>query len=206
MSAPFVPFIDCAEVVVQGESAGQAAYLTLGFLKVGGIMGSDLQDLADEVANWVTTTLLDNLHAGFTVNSIKATNLNSASDPVAFSTDGLPASGAVGGAALTNQNAFVMSFKTASRGRSFRGRNYIPGIPPAGLATPTEFSSAEVTAQTAAYHDLASVTSALGWTHVVLSRYHDGVQRLVGVATPVTDYVGRTAVGTQRRRVIGHGI
>src|SRR5436190_8965307 len=117
MPIPFIPFLDCAEVVVQGVSAGQAAYLTLGFYLPGGIFGTALQDLADGVANWVTGTLLTNLHAGFTVNQIKATDLGTVSAPVVFSAVGLPASGAVGGAALTNQNAFVMSFKTALRGR-----------------------------------------------------------------------------------------
>jgi hypothetical protein len=202
----FIPFADCAEVVVQGQSAGQAAYLTMGFLHPGGIVGSDLGDLADIVASWVTGTLLANLHAGYQVDSIKASQLDTVSSPVYVSVLGLPAAGAVGGAALTNQNAFVISFKTASRGRSYRGRNYIPGIPPAGLATPTSYTPAEVAAQVGAYNQLALDVSADGWVPVVLSRFNGGAPRAVGVATPITQYIGRTAVGTQRRRVIGHGI
>jgi len=203
---PFVPFADCAEVVIQGETASQAAYLTLGMLHPGGIIGTDLQDLADVVADWVVNTLLTNLYAGFSVNSVKATDLNTVASPIAVSTTGLPASGGVGGASLTNQNCFVMSFKTALRGRSYRGRNYIPGIPPAGLATPTTFSGAEVTAQQAAYAALATQIAVIGWQHVILSRFNGGSVRTVGVATPVTTYIGRVAIGTQRRRVIGHGI
>jgi len=206
MALDFIPFADCVEAVLMGEVAGQAAYLTQGYLKVGGFDTTDMDTLADLLALWLSDTLVTNQQAGITWTSVKVTDLTSQFAPVVFSTNTLPASGAVGGAALTNQACFVMSMKTAKRGRSFRGRNYIPSIPPAGLATPTSWSGSEVTAQESAYNDLALAAATAGWTPVILSRQENGVRRTTGVAEPITEYIGRTAVGTQRRRIIGHGI
>lgn len=203
---PFIPFLNCAEVVVEGQAAGQAAFITLGARFGGAIVGTALQDLADAVAGWVTTNLLPNLHAGLTINQIKATDLTTQFSPVVFSTVGLPASGSVGGAALTNQNAFVESFATLSRGRSNRGRVYVPGIPPGSLASTTTYSALFVAAMNTVFLALPTALSGVGWTHVILSRQENGIRRTIGQATVVTAYLGRVGVGTQRRRVIGHGI
>jgi len=203
---PFIPFADCAEVVCQGSMASQAAYLTLGFLKPGGINSGDLETLADTVADWLADELAPLQQAGMTWSQVQATDLNTQFSPVAVSASSLPVSGGVSGAALTNQVAMVMSFKTAKRGRSFRGRNYIPSIPPGDIVSTTAWTSAALTAFKSAYLNMANQIGLQGWTHVILSRQENGVRRTTGVNEPVTDYIPRAAIGTQRRRIIGHGI
>jgi len=206
MATPFVPFANCAEAVCIGSMAGQAAYLTLGFQHVGPFIGTDLQNLADGMANWLVGALAPLQHAGITWSQVKVTDLTTVSSPVVVSTLGLPVNGSVGGAALTNQVAMVMSFKTALRGRSFRGRNYIPSLPPADLASTTEWANTPLTNFAAAYSTGLSANVPAVDTHVVLSRFNGGALRSIGVATPVTVYIARAAIGTQRRRIIGHGI
>jgi len=201
----FVPFTDCAEVVIKGSLAAQSAFLTLGFTKAGGYSSTDLQDLADGVANWVTGDLLTFLVDDLSIAEVVATDLSSDSAPVAVSTVGLPASGAITGVPVPNNVALVVSFKTAARGRSFRGRNYVPSCRADSMVNSTQFTTAYAGDIQGAYEAMALTLGAIGNTHVVLSRFHDNTPRVTGVATPVTAYLGRQAVGTQRRRVIGHG-
>jgi len=205
-SLPFIPFADCAEAVCQGVMAGQAAYLTLAFNKPGGYVGTDLQDLADGIAGWLVAELAPLQQAGITWLAVKVTDLTTVSSPVVVSTVGLPVNGGVGGAALTNQACMVVSFKTALRGRSFRGRNYVPSLPPADLASTTEWAPTPIANFAEAYVDLAETFVPTGNVHVVLSRFNSSVRRTVGVFTTVTAYVARAPIGTQRRRIEGHGI
>lgn len=185
--------------------AAQSAFLTLGFTKAGGYAGTDLQDLADAVANWVTGDLLDFLVDDWTVNQVVATDLSSDSAPVAVSTAGLPDSGHIVGVPTPNNVALVVSFKTTARGRSYRGRNFVPAGRADSMTNSTQWSSAYVANLQGAYEGMALTLGAIGNTHVVLSRFNGGVRRVIGVATPVDAYIGRQPVGTQRRRVIGHG-
>lgn len=206
MSDPFIPFANCAEVVIEGQLASQAAFLTLGVRKGSAFAGSDLDDIGNIVAEWVTTNLLPLLSDDLQIDLVKVTDLTTQFSPVAIVTTGLPANGSVTGVPVPNNCAAVVSFATGSRGRSFRGRNYVPAAPSAALQTTTLFYAAFATDLRDAYATLAAQLGIDGFDHVILSRFENGVRRTTGVATRVTEYIGRTAVGTQRRRVVGHGI
>jgi len=203
---PFIPFANCAEVVLQGTMGAQAAYLTFGFQNAGAWSGSQLQDLADAMAGWATAHLLPILHNSYEVDLVKATDLTTEFAPVAVSVAGLPQAGGVSGSASPNNVNMVVSFKTVNRGRSFRGRNYVPGVPPGNLQTTTTWTAAFAATMEGVYNDIFVDINPLGFTHVVLSRFNNSVRRTVGVATPVTQYLARVEIGTQRRRIIGHGI
>jgi len=202
----FIPFSNCAEAVIRGSESGGAAYLTLGVQSPTAWAGSALQDLADLIADWTTGSLLGLLHNSWTVNDVKVSDLTTQFSPVVFSTSGLPASGGVSGSATTDQVCAVVSFRTAQRGRSFRGRNYVPAVPSSVLQTTSTITTAFATALEAAYADLATNLALAGLSHVILSRQENNVRRTVGVATFVTQYRADIVIGTQRRRVLGHGI
>ncbi len=202
---PFIPFANCAEIVCEGVMAGQNTFLTFAFTKTGGYIGTDLQDLADEIAGWLVSDLAPIQNAGVTWVNVKATDLTTETSPVVNSTAGLPVNGGVSTGAVTNQVALVVSFKTALRGRSYRGRNYIMGVPTADLSTTTEYTAAAANVFASKYLDLVTTLVPPGNVHVILSRFNNGVRRTIGVATAVTEYIGKTPVATQRRRIIGHG-
>jgi len=205
MTHPFIPFANCAEVVCQGTLASQDVLLTNGVRKASPFAGTDLDDIADIFANWLTGTLLPILCDDLSMIFVKVSDLTTQFSPVAVSVTGLPATGSVSGSPLTNNVAAVISYKTAQRGRSFRGRNYVPGAPVGSLQTATELTSTFVTNLVAAYAGLGVSLASANFDHVVLSRQENNVIRTTGVATLIQDYIGRTALGTQRRRVIGHG-
>lgn len=205
MSGPFIPFANCAEAVVFGTLASQQVVLTSGVRKGSAFAGSDLDDIADIFAQWASTQLLPILSDDLTIVSTKVTDLTTQFSPVAVSVSLLPASGSVSGIPVPNNVAAVMSFATEQRGRPFRGRNYIPGVPSTDLQTTTEFTATFVSDLVLVYQTLGNDLSSAGFDHVVLSRQENGVRRTVGVATRINNYLGRTPIGTQRRRVIGHG-
>lgn len=203
---PFIPFANCAEVVCIGTFGGTACYLTNGVRKGSPFSGTDLTDIGNIFGLWLQEDLLPLLYNTLTYTQIKVTDLTSQFAPIAIATDGLPASGAVTGASVTNQVASVVSFKTGLRGRSFRGRNYVGGLGATALNTTTTVSAAFAASLVGAYVQLATSLGAAGFDHVVLSRFENNVRRSVGVATRITDYIGRLPLGTQRRRIVGHGI
>jgi hypothetical protein len=203
--AVFIPFPNCAEAVIQGVMAGQDVLLTLGFQRLGGYDPETLSDLASTLAEWTTSTLLPKLVDDWTVLQIKVTDLSTDFAPVAFSSVGLPASGGVVGVPVTSNTAMVVSFKTANRGRSYRGRNYVPAIRADRNVDAGTYSTTDTSEIQSAYYAMQSATFATGDAHVVLSRYTGNAPRIEGVATPVLSYQAKQRVATQRRRVPGRG-
>lgn len=107
--------------------------------------------------------------------------------------------------ALTNPGlpanvAFCVSFKTAARGRSFRGRNYVVGLTEAdvvGNIVDTDVAQALRDA-----YDSLRLASGTTTFWVVLSRQANGVARSAGLATRITSVnITDQKVDTQRRRL-----
>lgn len=206
MVQPFIPFSNCAEIVIQGEQAGNAAYLTQGVAKGSAFGGTDLQDIADIAADFAATGLGPLLHSSLTWDAVKVTDLTTQFSPTFLGGAGLPAACTGSGAEVPSQVAVVMNFPTIQRGRSFRGRNYVPGGLATQLTDASHFASAYVSSIQAAYVAYFAALLLGGFTPVILSRQENGVRRTTGVHTAILGPVGRLPVGTQRRRVSGHGI
>lgn len=202
----YTSFINCMETVIQMSLAGATCMLTYGIRKGSAIDVADLDAVNDIFAEWITAELAPLLVDDLLFQSIKSTNLLTDSSPVSVLSTGFPATGSIVGTPVPNNVALVMSMATANRGRSYRGRNYIPALPNTGLQTASTWQNAQLVAFNAAYAELAIMLGADGYEHVILSRIQNGVQLAVGVSTRVDAYIARAAVGTQRRRVIGVGI
>jgi len=203
---PYIPFANCAEVVLQGVQDSAAAYLTFGVQKSGAFSGSDLSDIADIFDTWYGSNLQPYMSVDIAFNEIKVTDLTTSSSPVVQKNVTAPQQGAVTSDAVPSQVALIVSFITGLRGRAYRGRNYVPGMPAAGLVAPGHWNTTQTAAIQGAYEQLPILLAAAGFFHVVLSRQVDGVRRTVGQPTPVAFYVAKEPVGTIRRRVPGRGI
>lgn len=203
---PFIPFTNCAEWVMRGNLSGQAAYITGAVQAAAALTPTDLLQIANDVAEWFTTDLNDFVHNLYTVDDVKVTDLTTQSSPVYIGGSGLPDAGNLTGAIVPNNVALVISFTTVLRGRSYRGRNYVPAMAAANLSTSTTFTSTIAGDVANSFTNLHTALASDGFIPVILSRFNNGVRRTTGVAQPITGIIGRTAVGTQRRRVIGHGI
>lgn len=94
-----------------------------------------------------------------------------------------------------------VSFRTAGRGRSARGRNYVTGIPETEVtanAVDTTFGESVL----GLYAILTATTAGMGWTHVVVSRFTAGAPRSSALVQPVTSIViVSPKVASQRGRL-----
>jgi hypothetical protein len=105
-----------------------------------------------------------------------------------------------------NNVAFCLSLRTSLRGRSFRGRIYLPGISTNILAD-TNHVSVEFagTAQEQVYEAFVSLAPE-GFTPVVASFHFGGAPRAAGVGTPVINVIATdTVLDSMRRRLPGRG-
>jgi len=113
--------------------------------------------------------------------------------------------GTQAGARLPNNVAMVLKFSTDQRGRSYRGRVYLPGMVIESLETSDTWLPAAAGAITSNFNlyiaDIDDAWTDPEITHVVVSRYTDNAPRTTGVATPVTAVTYNPAVATQRKRV-----
>jgi hypothetical protein len=188
-----------------GQQASQAVFLTFAVRKPTEISAGDLSTIADVVDAWYGATFRTHVSADCAFNSIKVTDLTTVSSPTWEQSVTDPQEGA-STAAVPNNVALVVTSRTALRGRSYRGRNFVPGMPAAGLVNKTTWNASQYNAIAGDWQQLDLDFGLAGYERVVLSRQLDGVRRTTGVATVITAYVGRGRIGTQRRRVLGTGI
>lgn len=197
---PFIPFLDCAEVVIQMTQQAIPWFLTSGWKFSTAVTLADLVALAGGIDTWITNELAPLISSNVNIVGIKVTGLTSAVDPTFVATP-TTTTGSLAGTVLSAQAAMVVTFATALRGRSYRGRNYVAGRVTGELLTVTQWNNAPVAAMGEAYQDLPDTMGPLGWTHVVLSRQNNNVRRTVGVATPVTSWTAKAQIATQRKRL-----
>lgn len=104
---------------------------------------------------------------------------------------------------LPPQDALVISWRTALKGRSFRGRTYVPG-----LTEVNQDAGIWGSATTAAYDTWADAflarysasDPASHWRFGVVSEVTGGLKRVTPIITPVSNFGVDAEVFTQRRR------
>lgn len=201
----FIPIPKAIEVVLYFEWNGQVVALTLGLKKATAVTPTDLvtaTDLAHDLASNLILPLATNT---LSLNSIKATDLTTDSSPTYTALISPPEAGNDSNDGVPNNVAVVTSQLTASRGRSYRGRNYLPGLSSSYEENGVQATAATAAALSAGYADFADDCDAAGLPFCVLSRYHDNAPRVEGVATPITGHRTDTFFDSQRRRLAGRG-
>lgn len=202
---PFVPAINCAEVVINGSIAGEPIANVVGAQFPGPYVQSDLDNLANAVDAWVGSDYIPLFNAGVTYVNTHVRGLTSSVDIDSFAS----ANGGVGtasGSALPANASLCMTLRSGHTGRSARGRFYAwPAIQP-DLADLSHFTSSYATAMHTALSNLKAAIVAEGWAWVIISRQHNGVKLTVATTYPVIAIDARNlAVDSQRGRLAtGH--
>lgn len=200
----FQPAPSIAHAALEGKVDNQLTINDLFFFSSGTITQASLQLLSDNLATWFTDNLAPLLSDDWTAVRVRCADLTTATGLVAESA--AVAAGGVTGEANPNNVAACVSIRTAQRGRSGRGRNFVPGIP-GSLVTLNTIDAGLISDLIAAYTTLIGVgTFTAGWQWVVLSRVTGGSPRANGIGIPVTSVtmVGNS-VRSMRSREIGHG-
>lgn len=203
----FIPAANTVELVIQQELAGQVVDNVLNFLYPAPVSTIDLATLAGAaITDWILDMAPVFVEA-LTLIGAKATDLTTASSATISVAAPGDSTGNVVDAPTSNNVALVLSQRTDSRGRSFRGRSYSAGLPSEQRTDASTMSVEYVTdfldAWTQYIDDLADIGSS---THVVVSRFANNVARTNAVMTPVTGYSVNRELDSQRRRLSGRGI
>lgn len=202
---PFIPTPDVLQYNARFACGGQQIENVFHF----SYAGSDFATAAAALFNLVQDEWWLLIRAGLS-NQLTSTgsyivDQSSVSGPVAsFGAFTSPA-GASSIFSAPNNAAFVVTHRTAQRGRSFRGRSYISGIP-ADQINGSRVSSGFLSTAVSAFNNMRVEAAAALYPFVIVSRFTNGSPRTTGVASEVTACVAvDDAVDSQRRRLPGRG-
>lgn len=200
----FQPAPSIVQATIEGRADGQLTINDLYFFATGAITAPGLNALATALANWINTSLAPLLSRDWTSSRVRVFDLTTPTGLQAELTSAVV--GGVDVEAAPNNVAACISLRTAQRGRSGRGRNFIPGIPNSVITLNT-LDPTFIGDLIIAYLTLVGAGSfSPGWELVVLSRVTGGVKRAAGIGIPVTDIVMvGNSVRSMRSREIGHG-
>jgi len=170
----------------------------------GGINAVNLATLVGAVVNWTQTQLCPLLSDDWTAVRVVGIDLTTQTGP---EVEGIVNTvGGVSGEANPNNVAACISFRTAQRGRSFRGRNFVPAIPGSVVTLNTLDPSFMADLDTAYGNLMGAGVFTAGWQWGVVSRVSGGVPRANGIISPIIQTVFTSdKVRSMRSREVGKG-
>lgn len=200
-----VPIPNCALVEFRYDIEAQQCENTLYVTNEAGWSADALTGLASNMRDWWSGSLATMIHPIVKLREVVCSDLHDAAGAqVAITGGGL--AGTLAGTALPANVAFCISFRSGLRGRSFRGRNYVPGMIQENQETPSTLVGAFVDDLIVVYSGLLTAVFPSGQQWVVASRFADGAPRVTGVTTPVASVVATDRVfDSMRTRLPGRG-
>jgi len=209
---PFVPVENVALVETRMMLDSQKVENTIYAQSVDAFDGARLASLANVVKDWWVESYAPLVSDLVTLREVVATDLTTATSGQVTVSGGAAPGEQIGGSAPSNVSLSI-SFRTTLRGRAFRGRNYIVGVPLTQLVDTNLVDSTWASSFAGAYIDLRENLDSADFTWVVVSRFEgvdpdtgDPIPREAGVATPVfAPIVVDLTLDSQRRRLPGRG-
>jgi len=201
---PYIPVPNT--VLVELVAVQEASYRvsTLWFRNSGGFDAADLTVLATQVRDWWHEGLRLLQSDTYIMEMIRVTDKRTETGAVVEFDDLLPIPGASVTDALPANATLSVKFSTALRGRSYRGRNFIPGLVDQ-RTSPSNLTSAYRIAIVDTFYTLPDFVEGEGWEHVVVSQFQAGAWLETAVVTTVTGYSADDSIDSQRRRLNGRG-
>lgn len=202
---PFQPAPNIVGLKLEGVVDGCLTINDLYFEISGGVIDAvNIVTITALVASWFATQYAPLVSENWTGTRVIGVDLGSQTGPTA--TAGLAATGGVSGEAVPNNVAACISLRTAQRGRSGHGRNYIPAIANSQVTLNTLDPGVISGFETVYLMLIGAGTFAPGWQLVVLSRQTGGAPRANGIGIPVTAAIfTKNTVSSMRSRSVGHG-
>jgi hypothetical protein len=201
---PFVAVPQAALVQCIGFVDNQITIIDQSFVNAGTVTEADVIALGDAMADWFLNTLTPQLSDDWTASRVIVTDISNATGPRYEAIATGP--GGTSGEASPNNVAACISLRTAQRGRSGHGRNYIPAIP-SSLVTLNTIDNAYLASLVTIYEGLIGAgTFVPGWQFCVVSRFSGGVARTPPITIPIVSVTFTSdKVRSMRSRQVGHG-
>jgi hypothetical protein len=209
---PFVPVANTALAEIRVTANGQQCENTLWFEGITDPTVADLIALGGALQSWWTTSVAPLTSSDVQLREILCTSQTTVSSPQFSTVPATPEFGTSTANIVPNNVTMSVSFRTALRGRSFRGRNYIIGLTEDQVAG-NSFVAGVTALWQSAYEDIFEAVVGIDFAWVVVSRFSgvnpstgQPIPRAAGVTTAVgTVLVVDGFVDSARRRLTGRG-
>lgn len=202
----FIPTPNAIKLVLEFTLSGQVVVVTISLQKAAALTTADLTAAATAGKQWWKTYLKPLSGPQLALTGATAYDLTTASSPVVHVPESPPDPGTNAAECLPANAAAVISWRTANRGRSARGRMYVPGLTEGGNSNGINIAPTTQAAIAVAAANLASFFTPSLLNHVVISRFLNGVARAQGLSQAVTANIVDDLWDSQRRRLGGRGI
>lgn len=198
----FVPASNVLQIEVRGTLNGIPVECVQYHHNAGSMVLADVDDLFDWYEAEFLPDYLAVLGIEYKVTELYGTDLTTVSAPTYSRVFSPQLEGAVSAAAMPGNVAACISFRTIGRGRSARGRNYVPGLPEASV-TGNGMDLSMVNALVAAYElMLGGGSYPVAWTWAVVSRFLAGSPRVTALVQDILDVLSTNlTVESQRGRL-----
>lgn len=201
-----ITFPDTIRVEFRYTWDGQKVMNRLHFLRDAAFNANTLQELGNSLYIWWSTSLAAVQATTVSLRQIYLQDVSEENGTVLEYTQNLPASGGDAWASMPNNVTCAFALRTGRSGRSYNGRIYHVGLTEDSV-TNSYIQPIRFTQMLDAYSELRTIEGANGtnFTIAVASAVSGGVERSVGVVTPVLSVTGDASVDSQRRRLPGRG-
>lgn len=201
----FIPVVNVCNFQMIFTQAGQRVQNGFYFYKSGGWGQGPSGIIAEGLRQWWDDSLRMFCADSLSLVQIDYRDLSTYDGDAGTYVANMPMAGTVLGAALPNNVTLAISWKTARRGRSYRGRTYHLGLVESQVTgnTVEAIPYANLVTGYEALMDVADLT--VDCKFGVVSRYSNKLPRATGVFTEITGLQIDTTVDSQRRRLPGRG-
>jgi len=201
----FIPVPNCVQYELRMLFDNQEVENTLWGEFPGTPTAAGINDMCEALSGWWVTNIKPNVVSTLQLLEVYGSDQSASTGPESTFVPTGTQAGTLASPALPNNVALCISFRTQLRGRSYRGRNYLPGIAEDGV-TNNVFLAARTAMFVSAYTSLIGLFNDNAQTWVVASRFTSNAPRITGVAEPITAVVATDPiVDSQRRRLPGRG-
>lgn len=197
----FVPFTDGAKVCIEMDLNLVDVSVCFHFKASSTPAESDFTSLGNLARTGWQNNLMPLLCDDLTFNNVRVYDMSAENAPAYDNATGLPVSGSVLTEALPGNVAVVVSYGTDNRGRSARGRSYIPGAPDNLAGTNIFDPTFVVNIALGINAFINAIESGTIWQFVVASKFADGLPRAEVFAQTVTTVSAKQSIGTRRKRL-----
>jgi hypothetical protein len=166
---------------------------------------TDLTNVAAAFKDWFSVDMAPITHSSVSLGKIVCKDLSTSTGPAIEYVADLPIAGGYSSTAICPLNVTAaVSFGTALRGRSYRGRIYHVGLAVAYVSG-NQLGSGTQGSFLSAYGALVTAVSTAGFQLCVLSRFAAKALRTNGIGTAITSVSVDINLDSQRRRLAGRG-
>lgn len=195
----FIPTPNSARLALIGTVQGQSIVNTMWFRRASTYDATALENLVSEVSSWWIDEIVPNFSQDYTFTSVYALDASSETGPTFTFTVPAGEVGQIASPTMALNAALTVTFQTATRGRSGRGRNYLSGLAET-WGNGVQWQANLVAPIGAGYVALETYLVGTNSAHVVASHYTNGAPRVTGVTYPVINYRLNLPIYSQKNR------